>query len=245
VSRTDDEAIPTLSVSLKKRVKPGHSVRLGFEYASTYSGSTANKLSLTPGIVLRDLTTEDSRLAVNMRILDSPALEASFVQPVGAYLFVEGVLHADQDAETYNNGSAISYLYQTWAMDIGINVGANPVRWAEVSTGLSYEWMQSDQLPDIRSGSEVGSVPMGHALLSIRSFDSPVFPTQGISAKLRYDQSLSGAGTSRIFRTLATEGVYVPPFKIPLSFTVYWRGGPISANTPTTRRPRLFPINLT
>jgi len=90
---------------------------------------------------------------------------------------------------------------------------------------LSYEWMQSDQLPDILSGEEVGSIPMGHALLSIRSFDSPVFPTQGISAKLRYDQSLSGAGTSRIFRTLATEGVYVPPFKIPLSFTVYWRGG--------------------
>lgn len=225
VRRTDDEEIPTLLVTLKKRAKPGHSIRLGIEYASTYSDSTVSKLSLTPGIVLQGLTTEDSRLAVNIRILDSPALEASFVQPVGAYFFVEGVLHASQDVDTYSSDSAISYLYQTQAMDIGINVGANPVRWAEVSTGLSYEWMQSDQLPAIRSGSEVGSVPMGHAFFSIRRFDSPVFPTRGISTKLRYDQSLSGGGTSRIFRTLTTEGVYVPSFNIPFSLTIHWKGG--------------------
>jgi len=225
VRRTAEEEIPTISVLLTKRAVPGHSLRLGIDYASTYSGSTVSRLSLSPSVIFRGLTTEDSRLAVNLRILDSPALEASFVQPIGGYLFVEGFFSARQDTETYSSDSAVSYLYQTQAMDIGINVGANPARWAEVSIGLSYEWIQSDPIPDTRAGDAAGSIPMGHALFSIHRFDSPVLPTKGASIRLRYDQSLSEAGTARIFRTLVSEGLYIPSLHIPFSFAVWGKVG--------------------
>ena len=225
VRRTDEGAVPAISVILTKHVSPGHTLGLGIEYVSTYSGSTVSRFSLTPSIIFRGLTTDDSRLAVNLQVLDSPALEASFVQPIGRYLFVEGFFFARRDTETYSSDSSIRYLYQTQAMDIGINVGANPARWAEVSIGLSYEWIQSDPVPGPRAGDATGSIPMGHAFSSIRRFDSPVFPTEGVSISLQYDQSLSEAGTARIFRTLMAEGVYIPPLNIPFSFTVWGKAG--------------------
>ncbi|TFG84426.1 MAG: hypothetical protein E4H20_03205 [Spirochaetales bacterium] len=221
VRRTDEGGIPAISVFLTKSAPPGHSLRLGIEYASTYSGSTVSRLGLSPSVVLRGMTTEDSRLAVNFRILDSPSIEASFIQPLGAYLFIEGFFSARQETETYNMDSAISYLYRTRAMDIGFNVGANPARWANVAIGLSYDWIEFDQVPDTRAGEAASSIFMGHALFSIHRFDSPILPMEGVSIKLRYDQSLSEEGNSHYFRNLASEGLYIPSLNIPFSFTVW------------------------
>lgn len=225
VRRSEDESIPTLVLTLKRRQEPGQSVRLGLEYESSYSGSNVGWFSLLPSIVFRDLTTDDSRLAINMRILDSPALNVSFVQPISERLFVEGVLQARQNTEAFSNESTVDFLYQNRAVNIGINVGINPAKWAEASLGLSYEWMQYDQIPFIRSGERMASAPMAHARFLINKLDSPVFPSRGLSAQISYDQSLSWTGNSRYFGTITSSGVYIPSCAVPVSFSGFWKVG--------------------
>ncbi|GAB1483565.1 hypothetical protein MASR2M78_23810 [Treponema sp.] len=225
IRRSNEDSIPTFVVLLKRGPKPGHTLHLGTRYTSTYSGSSASNFILSSSVVFRDLTGENSRLALSLALLDSPAFDVSFVQPISTNIFVESVFGARQKVETYGNDSTINYLYQTGALDIGFNVGVNPVKWMEISAGWSYEWLQSDPVPDIRTGGEIKSAPMAHVLFALHRFDSPIFPVKGAAALFRYDQSLFVAGTSRVFRSLVNEGVYIPDFNIPLSFTLWAKVG--------------------
>jgi len=225
VKRVGDESAPTLQVTLSRREKPGHTVQLGIGYAATYSDSTTSVSGLSAGVVFRGVTSDDSRLAFSVMMLDSPAFEASFIQPISAFLFVESLFKASKETSVHRSESTISYLYQTKALEVELNLGFQPAEWAEISTGFGYEWIQHDQLPDLPSGEIIGSTPMAHVLFSLRQFDSPVFPLDGLSIQLRYDQSIADAGSGRSFRTIETEGQIIRQLGLPLSLTAWWKAG--------------------
>ncbi|MBU0934015.1 MAG: patatin-like phospholipase family protein [Spirochaetes bacterium] len=225
VQRNAEGASPTLSVSLTKRVSAEHSLNLGLKYTSTYSASTLSKMSLSPGIVLRGLTTDDSRLSVNLHLLDSPGVEASFVQPLGPQLFAELFFSAAQKSMPFTDGSNTSYLYETNTLDCGFNVGLNPFKWMELSLGLSFQWMNSTQPVEIITGDIVPAALMAHALFMIHNFDTAVFPNSGAGFNLYYDTALPGAWGARNFHTLNAEGLVIPTLKLPFSIAIWAKAG--------------------
>jgi NTE family protein len=225
VQRVEEGAIPTVVVRLTKSEPRSQSLRLGMEYNLTYSSSTMSNFSLSPGLIFRGLTTEDSRLEINIGILDLLVFQAFFVQPLGDFLFFEGLFSAHRSTETYGSNSTIGSVYQTRAMDVGISFGVNPATWAEAAIGLRYEWIETDLVPDSRAGNATDSLLMAGALFAIQRLDSPIFPMEGVSTKLQYDQSLWDTGNLDIFRTLMFEGLLIPALNIPFSFTLWGKVG--------------------
>jgi len=215
-----------LSVRLKRRPQPGHSLRIGLSYASTYSGSTASNRFVAPGIVLRGLTTADSRLSADAEFLDAPAFSAAFHQPFGGVFFAEAYFAARQNADAYVTDDAdIGYLYQTRATSVGAAFGLAPTAWTELSAGFSYDWIGAERLPGIRAGADEDSLPMGHARFSVNAFDSPVFPTRGIGVGIDFSYSLAGTGGPRFFETAEIRGRVVPPLDIPFTLEFDWKVG--------------------
>lgn len=221
-----DGAGTVLMVRLKRHPQSGHSLRIGLSYASTYSGSTVSNRFVAPGIVLRGLTTEDSRFSADAEILDSPAFSAAFLQPFGRVLFAEAFFAARQNADAYiSDDDYIGYLYQTRSTSVGAKVGLAPTAWTELSAGISYDWIGAERLPGIRSGADEDSLPMGHARFSVNAFDSPVFPTRGIGIGIDYSYSIASPGGARFFETVKASGRVVPPLGIPFTLEFAWKLG--------------------
>lgn len=227
IQTSDEAGVPALVVMLTEREPPSESIRLGLTYDTTYSRSTSSNFSLSPSIIIRGITSNDSSLAVDFRVLDSPALEVSFIQPLGAYLFIEGFFDARRETQTYSNDLASTYRHQSQAIDVGIRAGTNLTKWSEAAIGFSYEWVQSDPVPNTRSGVAAESRPMAHALFSMHRFDSTILPIEGVYASLQYHQSLYKTQAVGIFQTLMLEGLYMPALNSPVSLAL---GGGIGSD---------------
>jgi NTE family protein len=223
--RSAEEPVPTLTVILQKREKPGHTFCLGIDYSSTYSGSSLNNAGIAFSLVFRSLITENSRLTINAEIPDSPALEVFMLQPITGDLFVEVFLKAGQETAAYSNNSTNIFLQQTEIAEIGINLGASPVFWSEISAGIRYQWVDATQAPLIPSGDPSGSVLIANVLFSAYQLDSPIFPSAGFSIFSRFDRSLISSGGSAAFRILNAEGFIIPNLNIPISFAVWGKAG--------------------
>ncbi len=223
--RTTEDSKPTLTVTLKKREAPGHSLRLGINYNSTYSSSNISNAGISFSLVFRSLLTENSRLTFNVKIMDSPALELIMLQPFGETLFVESFLLAVQETDSFFTDSSSISLQQTRIMEMGINLGSNPVSWAEFAAGLRYQWVLAAQDPIIPAGDAMESVFIGNIFFSAYKLDSPILPTTGFSILSRYNQSLSQFDSSSLFRVVDIEGLFIPEFNMPLSFALWANGG--------------------
>ncbi|GAB6089396.1 patatin-like phospholipase family protein [Spirochaeta dissipatitropha] len=225
LQRTNEENGPVLTVRLQKRKAPGHSLRLGFDYESTYSGSSLSSAGLSFSMVFRSLLTEHSRLMVNAGILDSPAVELILLQPIGTDLFIEGFAMARQSTEAYFNNTSGIFLQQTGTVELGVNLGASPVTWLEITTGIRYQWVKAALDPIIPSGEAQNTALIGSILLSTYRLDSPVLPTVGYSVQARYDQSFVQSGSAAVFRVLNIEGFILPDLSIPFSFALWAKAG--------------------
>jgi NTE family protein len=159
---TTEDSVPTLTVTLQKREIPGHSLRLGIDYNSTYSSSNLSRTSLSFSLVFCGLITKNSRLTINATIPDSPALEFIMLQPISENLFAEGFVLARQETDAYFDDSASISLQQTEILEMGINLGANPVSWAEFTTGVRYQLAQAARDPLIITGDARGPVLIGN-----------------------------------------------------------------------------------
>lgn len=246
LQRTINDSVPTLTVSLQRKAKPGHSLRLGIDYSSTYSGSSLNSTDFALSLVFRSLITENSRLTMNALIPDSPTLELIMLQPIGGEAFIEGFIMARQETEAFLYTSSSIVLQQTGIIETGINLGISPVLWAEIVTGVRYQLTQGAQNPIITAGEASGSALIGTVFLSAYQLDSPIFPSNGFSIFARYDQSLIRSGSSSVFRILCSEALYIPDFDVPLSFALWGIAGTDFSTTadstgaaPRQHKPRL------
>lgn len=240
-----------LRVSLVKKLPEGNSLRLGFFYASTYSGSMVSSQYVTPGIVLRGLTTEDSRLAVDTEILDTLEVKASFFQPIERIFFAEAHFSSRQDTKALTSEIAITYLNQTRSASIGGEVGMSPTAWSEFSAGINYDWIGTEIVPDLWVQTNLSAFPVGHVKMAISAFDSPVLPTQGVGLDVTYTASLPGLGASTSFQTLETQGRVVPPVEAPFTLKIAWKaatdfsqGGDDPNSAPPYYKPDLADRNL-
>jgi len=223
IRRTEADSVPTLEIELRRRPSYGHSFRLGMEYASTYAESITSAAGLFSSALFRDLTTEGSLLRISLGLLDSVTFEASFQQPVAGTAFIEGSFAISQEAETVIVDSDIGYRLETKATSVGIAVGANPAAYAEVSAGLSYEWVTTDGFPGILAGAGLDATPMARLEASVSRLDSPIFPTDGLSFLLEYDRSLLSPAGSRPFNTLSAEGLIMTSFDAPVTAAAWIR----------------------
>jgi len=225
IRRTEEDSIPTLSVILKRQMVASHSVHAGVEYASTYSTAAESRLGLTVGLVFRNLLTGGSLLSVNIRLLDSAAIQASFVHPLGSKFFAELYMEASQHLNYSSSNLDVKYLYNTTFLEFGIGFGVNPLRWMELSLGLSYQWIESDLIPDIVAGSQVTYGLMGHAFFAMHHLDYSVYPTEGLKLEIQYDISLLAMKNSRMFHTLIGEGLFLPRLDSPFSVAAWAKFG--------------------
>lgn len=234
IRRSTEGTSSVLTVSLERREPPGHSLRLGFDYASTVSASSLSNAGLTTNLVFRSLLTEHSRVVVNARILDSPAIEFLLLQPIGAGLYIEGFALLRSQSEPHFENASSSFLQQTTIYEAGMNLGINPVSWAEITVGGRYQLVYEEEA---RVSGLIGSLRF-----SAYRLDSPILPTAGFSILVRYDQSLTWSESSSVFRTLSIEGVYMPDFNNPFSLALSAKAA--SDFSPSANSTRAPPAHL-
>ena len=214
-----------LVVRLGRRPLPGNSLGVGLSLSATYTDSITSSQNLSSGAVIRGLTTPDSRFSADVELPDNPSVGLEFLQPFGSYLFAETFFSWKQDSVVIIADSSIRYLYQTKDASFGANVGTAFYRWARLSTGLRYDFINSERIPDIRAASDVEGVALSRTELSIALLDSPVFPFSGFSLDARLTAALPDSDLIGRFRTLEASGRFVTPFDFPLSVELDWIAG--------------------
>jgi len=216
-----------LVLRVEKRTAQKQSVRLGYSSALTYGETLASKNVLSPGLVLRGLTTPEAKLSLDFGINDRPEVAVAFLQPVEGRLFAELAFRADTDTDTYVSGDSKKISSEVKEQSTSFRVGVTPFDRSEIAAGLRYDRYPSrdDDLPEISAGPSVTDAPLAFVSLKVLLFDSFIFPQKGFYLSAAYQQGLSAFGDSREFRTLTTSGCLVPPFDIPLSTELEWMYG--------------------
>lgn len=217
VGRVASGADSALAVRLSRRPAPGNSLGVGISLSATYTDSITSSQNLSSGVVLRGLTTPDSRFSADVELPDDTSVELEFYQPFASYLFAEGLFSWRQDSLIIISDTSIRYLYQTKRASVGANLGTAFHRWARLSTGLHYDFINMERIPDIRAAEDVDAVALSRTALSIALLDSPIFPASGFSLDLGLTSSLPFSDSSGGFRTAELSSRFVTPFDFPFS----------------------------
>jgi NTE family protein len=212
---------------VEKRTAQKQSVRLGYSSALTYGETLASKNVLSPGLVLRGLTTPESKLSLDFGINDRPEVAVAFLQPAGGRLFAELAFRADTDTDTYVSSDSKKISSEIDEQSTSFRVGYTPFDRSEIAGGLRYDRYPSrnDDLSEILSGPSVTDVPIAFLSLKVLLLDSFIFPQKGFYLSAAYQQGIPNFGDSRDFRTFTTSGCLVPPIDIPLSTELEWMYG--------------------
>lgn len=214
-----------LVVILEKK-KPAHNeLRLNFLYETTFSGAITGNLNLVPSYVHRGLTTADSKLIVDAEVIDTPSLDARFIQPFGNRFSAEPFYAFRRDFITRLTSTSAGYQYQTISQTAGADIALEPSAGLRFDAGWSYDWIDTAQIPELPDSGGVDTASLLHARLSIRKLDSAIFPMNGFSSTTAFLVSLTELGSERAYRTLQTEGRLYAPLGGPVSAGILWIGG--------------------
>jgi len=195
-----------LVVDLVRKKKELNELRLHFLYEATFSTALTGNFNFVPALLYRGLTTEDSRLLVDLELLDAPGADIRFIQPFGGFFSATPFFSWRQDFTTRLTETSVGYQYRTVLLSTGILFSVQPFSGIEWSAGWSFDRIDSDALDEFEADTAVTGASLVHARFSIQRLDSPVFPASGMAAAVRFVYSSTALGSEREFRTLETAG---------------------------------------
>ncbi len=248
---------PTLVVELKAPNKAGHALRLAVLYEATYSSYMTSNMILEPAVVLRGLTTADSRLTVNARLLDAPGLYIDFIQPFGKHFYAALALEAAKDFDTWITEDSLAYQFQTSSRSVSVALGSLPVPAVNLALAATLEFVDRERLSEVADQNSVDYALLLEGNLEVCRLNAPIFPMDGISARVQYRVSRTEWLSERNFAVLQTSGSTFLSLGTPFSVALLWTAGTdfSTSLTPDNAAPpfykpdlsnrRLFPAPLT
>lgn len=216
-----DPDVP-LVITLTGAAPVKSALRLSFAFVTTLSRAVTSDLDVIPSIILRGVTTRDSRLLIDAEFVDAPGFDIRFIQPVIGGLYVSPYATYTQDFSMGAASREIEYRFRNFSQAFGIRVVAQPTYGVEASAGLSRELIES-------ASDDSASLSVLRAGIRINRIDSAIFPVSGIMSSVDGMLSLSDLGSDRTFATLATHGSNFFSFGTPLSVGYLWKTGSVLA----------------
>lgn len=203
------ESILIVSVTSKDPIE--FSIRFSLLSESTYSRYLVNALTISPGVALRGIPFENTRITLDTELLDSPGFDAAVRQPflgrfsAGAFYSLHSVY------ETWLADSDRGYQERSFTSTGGIRLTADTFTFGEFSVAVSQDWIDGEHYEDVVAGDSVETAICLHADYSLRKCDSPIFPHYGILATIKYLYSAPLLESQRAFSTIKTSGgVFIP-----------------------------------
>lgn len=223
--RTQDGDQDILRVHLTPKSRRGHGLRVHLDYESSYSHYIVSSLRLSPSVILRDLTTRNSRLAIDFRIMDAPAVYGEFIQPMGEHAYIGLTAAAARDYDMMLTGSGPGYQYQTITRNLGGRIGVLPVNGMDINLGWRYDWIDRERLPEFSATEAVDTASLVVFSIQYNRRDSAIFPMNGVTGKADFTASLPELNSERRFMVLTTSGSTFLSLGTPFSVALLWQAG--------------------
>lgn len=219
----DREAV--LAVTLKEKRLPPHSLRLSVLNSATYGRYLTNNLTISPGLVVRNLPLEGMRIVFDAELLDSPGIETSITQP-----FLEifsAALHfgTHWDFETWQANASRSFGERLSYWEAGLRLEIEPATGIGFFLDGSLETIDEETYSESVGGEPVERISCLRGGVSIRKTDSPILPASGLKGDIEYLSSIPVLGSDRTFNTLTASGGVFLPVRRNLSLGLRGLGG--------------------
>lgn len=250
-----------LRIALESHKTAGNYLRLGLNYASTYTDRVSSRMTVTPGLLVREWPLPGSELSINLELLNTLRFETTLHQTVADRFFIKGDFSFRRDfrilAFSTDVTPGVDQVFYRMATRLGLSAGIYPFPGASVFLGLARDWSQdtlSLDVPDYLLAQDISVLQLGASILRT---DSLIFPMDGFAFDLRLTEGLSLFGASSTFRTATTRGEVYVSFSSPVSLGLLWKAGldfsgsmASEASAPLAYKPsltdrQLFPALLT
>lgn len=255
---TDGE---TLKILLQPQNSAGNSVRLGINYAGTYSSRVSSRMIVTPSMQLKDWPLTGSDFSMNLELMNTLRLEASIDHTWGTSFSLGADLLFRHDFETLS-ASMVSttigdYIFYRTTTSITARAGFLPYPGTLLSVGLSRDWNLDTVALDFLADLLAGNVTTARVDASILGTSPVIFSTTGIALDMNYTQGIQAFGADSVFSTIGTKGAIYLPLGASTTSGLLWKAGADLSGTsdgpnsaplaykPTLEDRRLFPALLT
>lgn len=260
VRRTGSEGT-MLEVSLEPRGSPSNTMRLGINYAGTYSSRVSSRMIVTPSIQLKDWPLPGSGLSMNLELMNTLRMEASIDHTWATDFFLGADMVFRHDFETLSaptvSTASVDYIFYRTTASMTAQAGFLPFPGALVSIGLSRDWNLDTLGLDFLADLLANNVTTVRVDASILRTSPAIFTTTGIAMDLNFTQGIQALGAASVFGTVETKGaIYLPMGTFTTSGLLWKAGADLSGTTdgwnsaplaykPTLADRRLFPALLT
>lgn len=186
-------------VRLIPDISAENAILLGVDYRGLYGSSVSSRMSVSPGIIFRDLTTKDSALFAEASLVNSARAYVEFFQPFGPFHvrpWAKYLLEYDS-YDIDDTSFEVDLVYRT--MGAGIWTGLSVGRYFDLLAGYGFE--------RVKPGSTVSeNLSEAKVLLDFDSRDRLVFTRRGGSALLLGRWASSAIGSEMEMARAEFEG---------------------------------------
>ena len=214
-----------LVISLTKKKPDQNILRVNFSYEASFSNVLVSNLDLVPALSYPGLTTKDSRLLVDVELLDAPSFDIRFIQPLNDRLYVSPYFSYIQEFNTQITSRTVANQFRTVSQTAGVRFVTQPAYGLEFTLGWSYDWIGDLTFQELTGGTSVTRLSVLHANVDINRVDSQIFPMNGILASADVLVSRPELGSTRSFATIKTRGSAFLSLNSPLSVALLWKAG--------------------
>jgi len=154
-----------------------NAILLGVDYRGLYSATASSRMSLSPAIIFRDITTKDSALFAEASLVNSARAYVEFFQPFGPFYLQPWAKYLlEYDSYDFDETTfAVDLIYRS--------LGAG--FWAGVSVGRYFDAIAGYGFENVRPGAVAAqNLSEAKAALYFDSRDRLVFTRRGVSALL-------------------------------------------------------------
>ncbi|MGD9941400.1 MAG: patatin-like phospholipase family protein [Clostridia bacterium] len=219
----------SLLFEIESRETAGNHLKLGLNYSGIYTDRIANRMTVTPGILLSDWPLPGSELTVNLELLNTMRFDALFHQTVADIFFIKTGFSFRHDfrilAFSTDSAPGVDQIFYRTTTRLDTSAGIYPFPGAMISLGLIRDWNQdtiSLDVPDYLLAKDITVLQLAASILRT---DSPIFPMDGFCIDFDLTEGLTFLGASDTFRTTAIRGGAYLSFQSPVSLGFLWRGG--------------------
>ena len=150
---------------------------LGVDYRGLFSSSASSRMSVSPGIILRDLTTKDSALFTEVSLVNSSRAYVEFFQPFGFFYLQPWAKYLlEYDSYDFDDSSfEVDLIYRSLGAGL----------WAGASIGRHFDLLAGYGFENVKPGAAIAkNLSEAKVAINFDSRDRLVFPRRGGSALL-------------------------------------------------------------
>lgn len=161
-------------ITLVPDTTPQNAVLLGVDYRGVIASASTSRMSISPAVVVRDITNPESALFAEASLVNGARIYAEFFQPFGPFHVKPWARYlTEHDVYTFANETAqLDLLFR--AAGGGVQAGISAGGWLDFAAGYSLE--------NVKTSLNSGSLMMAEAQVALvaDTLSRPVFPDRGI-----------------------------------------------------------------